>query len=89
MAGDYDSAREYYRAVLSDNPDSQDYLNMGHLAWSEGRIADAVEMYGRSMASGGYDVGTLEQNIRADVAALAAHGVDVSDLPLILDATAI
>ena len=41
------------------------------------------------MASGGYDVGTLEQNIRADVAALAAHGVDVSDLPLILDATAI
>lgn len=86
MAGDYDRSREYYERVLSDNPDAKDYLNMGHLAWVEGRMSDAVNLYGRSLAARGADMQSLRDALRADLAMLASKGVSSDDLPLILDA---
>jgi len=86
MSGDFDGARNYYSLILDDNPDRQDFLNMGHLAWAEGRIADAVTLYARSMSVSGGDVASLEADIKADSAALMSKGVDISDLPLMVDA---
>lgn len=86
MSGDMEAARECYRLVLNDNPDSRDYLNMGHLAWVEGRIADAVKLYKNTKIASGGDRETLRKAIMDDIAELASRGVDVAELPLILDA---
>lgn len=86
MAGDFDAARECYRHVLDDNPDARDYLNMGHLAWVEGRAGDAVKLYGKSKIASGGDRETLRKAIMDDIAVLASKGVELSELPLILDA---
>ena len=86
MSGDMDTARERYRSVLHDAPTAQDFLNAGHFAWAEGRIGDAVVLYRRTMNADGLDITGVEQAIRADFSALSSAGVNIGDLPLILDA---
>lgn len=86
MSGDFDTARRKYKEVLADEPDGSDYLNMGHLAWVEGRVADAIALYRRAMEASGLDIAGLEKAIRADLSSLAPKGVDVAELPLLLDA---
>lgn len=85
VSGDTDAARGYYREILNVGPRGADYLNMGHLAWAEGRIADAIRLYGKYADGAGADVDGLERDIRADLPALAAYSLNLSDLPLILD----
>ncbi|MDE6286564.1 MAG: hypothetical protein K2L99_06185, partial [Muribaculaceae bacterium] len=86
MCDDMDAARECYRQILSDNPDSRDYLNMAHLAWAEGRMADAVKLYLKTKIASGGDRGALRKAIMDDIAVLASKGVEIAELPLILDA---
>ena len=86
MSGDFETARRKYREVLDDAPDGSDYLNMGHLAWVEGRIADAITLYRRAMDASGLDLAGLEKAIRADMASIAPLGADPTELPLLLDA---
>lgn len=86
MSGDFDTARRKYKEVLADAPDGSDYLNMGHLAWAEGRIADTIVLYRRAMEASGLDMAGLEKVIRGDLASIAPLGVDTTELPLLLDA---
>lgn len=86
LSGDADTARSCYREILSHGATATDYLNMGHLAWAEGRMADAIKLYGKCMDARGYDAAALERDIRDDLPALSAYRLNVSDLPLILDA---
>ncbi|MDE6498241.1 MAG: tetratricopeptide repeat protein [Muribaculaceae bacterium] len=86
MCDDMEAARECYRQILADNPDSRDYLNMGHLAWAEGRMADAVRLYMKTKTASGGDRETLRKAIMDDISVLASKGVGISELPLILDA---
>ena len=86
MSGDFDTARRKYKEVLADEPDGSDYLNMGHLAWDEGRVADAIALYRRAMEASGLDIAGLEKAIRVDLPSLAPMGADVAELPLLLDA---
>ena len=86
MSGDFDTARRKYKEVLADEPDGSDYLNMGHLAWVEGRVADAIALYRRAMEASGLDIAGLEKAIRVDLPSLAPMGADVAELPLLLDA---
>ena len=89
MIDDYDSARKYYALIYKDEPTEADLLNMGHLAWVERRMADAIELYGRSMKAAGETIDALHDRITADFPALMPKGIDRSDLPLILDSISI
>lgn len=86
MTGDYDTARKYYSLIYQDEPTEADLLNMGHLAWVEHRMADAINLYHRSMLAAGENTASLHDRITADFPALAPNGIDRSELPLILDA---
>ncbi|MDE6160346.1 MAG: hypothetical protein K2F77_01665, partial [Muribaculaceae bacterium] len=86
MTGDYATARKYYRLIYQDEPTEADLLNMGHLAWVEHRMADAIDLYHRSMQIAGENIASLHDRITADFPVLAPNGIDRSELPLILDA---
>lgn len=86
VAGDADASRGYYHEILARGAAAEDYLNMGHLAWAESRMADAIRLYRRYTVEAGCDLAALERAIRDDMPALAAYRLNLSDLPLILDA---
>lgn len=80
----FDESESYYKRVLKDKPTATDYLNMGHLAWAQNRLHDAIGYYKQS-AKGG-SVGSLINSIRDDEKHLDAAGVDVSSMPMLIDA---
>lgn len=80
----FDASKSYYDRVLTNKPTSNDYLNMGHLAWARGNLSEALSFYRRSAAES--SVEALIGAIRQDTRQLEAAGVDVSLMPLIIDA---
>lgn len=86
LTGDYEGARERYRRILENEPNSGDYLNMGHVAMALAQYKEAINFYKLSM--NGADGGTeaLIRNIRADADALRGAGVTDRVTALIIDA---
>lgn len=80
----FDESEAYYKRVLKDKPTATDYLNMGHLAWAQNRLHDAIDCY--KLSAKGRTVGSLIDSIRDDEAHLATAGVDTSAMPMLIDA---
>lgn len=80
---DYDTARRYNDRILAElTPEPADYLNMGHLALAQNQIREAANYYSLSAP----EPQQLEQLIAGDIPLLKRAGIDVSLIPLILDA---
>ncbi len=80
---DFETARRYLDRILAElDPEAADYLNMGHLALAEGRIREAINLYSLSAP----EMESLEKMMADDMPLLQRAGVDVSVIPLILDA---
>lgn len=89
LTGDFDASRRYYGKILQDSPTAVDYLNMGHVALAAGDARSAINHYGlylQNVASP--TVETLSKAIEGDADALKRTGVDISVLPLVIDAVA-
>ncbi len=86
MTDDYARARRYYDMVRSDNPSARDFLNMGHLAWVERRLPDAIEAYRQAMLADSLTAEQLRGRITEDFPAIVPKGIRRSELPLLLDA---
>jgi tetratricopeptide (TPR) repeat protein len=85
LTGKYDLARNYYGKILSHKPDSQDYMNAGHTEWMLQNVKGALDLYRKSVETekGGYE--KFRVAFDRDIPELAAAGVDVAEIPLILD----
>jgi len=80
---DFDTARRYFERILTElSPTAADYLNMGHLALATGNIREALNYY--SLNSD--DADRLAAALREDMPLLERAGVDVTVIPLLLDA---
>ncbi len=86
LSGDYEQSSGYYHRVLNDNPNAEDFINMGHLALAQGDISKAIESYKKSLGSEGFDVDNLIESLKADEVYLVKIGVDITLMPLIVDA---
>lgn len=80
----YDEAQTYYSRILAGSPNANDYLNMGHLAWAQGRLHNAIDFYRLSAAESSADA--LVASIRDDSPNLEIAGIDTSSMPMMLDA---
>lgn len=85
LTGKYDQARNYYKKILIYNPDSQDYMNAGHTEWVLMNVKGTLELYKKSVESykDGYEKFRMEFD--HDIPELTAAGVDMAEIPLILD----
>lgn len=86
LSGDYEQSSGYYHRVLNDNPNAEDFINMGHLALAQGDISKAIESYKKSLGSEGFGVDNLIESLKADEVYLVKIGVDITLMPLIVDA---
>lgn len=80
---DFETARRYLSRIMAElQPEAADYLNMGHLALAEGNIREAINLYILSAP----EIENLEKMMSDDMPLLRRAGVDVSVIPLLLDA---
>lgn len=84
MNGNFEDAERYFDQIIASEPTVSDLLNAGHLAWATGRLGEAINYYRL-----GVERSSLEQvtgSIVADSNHLAKLGIDVSSIPLVIDA---
>lgn len=86
LAGEFEQSRIYYDKILSDNPSSEDFLNVGHLSLAQKRISEAISFYKRSIDEDVTKVDTLIELLNKDKKYLDEIGVDASLMHFIVDA---
>lgn len=84
VSGKYEQAMKYYHKLLEKEPQLQDYLNAGHVAWVTGEVANAADKYSKAlkMASSPEEFVTL---FNKDKEVLLEHGIKEEDIPLMKD----
>lgn len=86
LSGDGKGARETYQRILIAGADMHDYVNMGHLEWAEHNVGDAINYYLLAIEQSKGDVKKVIDDIRSDSKALEKMGVDLAEMPLMIDA---
>lgn len=85
LTGRYDQARNYYRKILDNQPNMQDYLNAGHTEWALQNLKEALGYYKKSIESEFGDFYKFHEQFTQDIPDLLVAGVEESEIPLILD----
>ena len=85
LTGKYDQARNYYGKLLSSQPDMHDYMNAGHTEWVLQNTKGASELYKKSIQKTKSDYETFIKEFNNDIPELTAAGVDINEIPLMLD----
>lgn len=85
LTGKKEQAERYYGKIMQDKPLPQDYLNAGHVAFSLGKIRDAIGFYKQSIVADGSDFEKFLRNFRQDIPDLLNAEVAETDIPILLD----
>ncbi|MCM1355190.1 MAG: hypothetical protein NC212_02145 [Staphylococcus sp.] len=85
LEGDIAKARRYSSALMTD-PTASDYLHAGHIELLSGNLDEAVGMYARSIASGGFDTAAFVRDFKEHLHSIPGEtGADDLTLGLIID----
>lgn len=84
LLGNYEQSLNYYEKVLADSPTPHDYLNIGHLHFSQHNFATAAGYYGKSLAAFGSKEDFLHA-FNADTTYLHDKGITPMEIDLLLD----
>ncbi len=80
----FDESQAYYDRLIASDPTAEDLLNYGHLAWAQRRLGEAINYYRLSAERSSAD--KLIEAIRSDSKYLAMAGIDIDEMPLVIDA---
>ena len=86
VEGDYERAAKYYEKILSNNPTTADWLNLGHLHLARGNFREAARAYGKFLSEHGNDVSALDGAVAEDMEFLRRAKIDPTMLALVIDA---
>lgn len=84
LTGKYDQARSYYNKIISQQPDAQDFMNAGHTEWVLQNINGTLELYKKSVQVAN-DYHKFRRDFHNDIPDLTAAGIDIEEIPLMLD----
>jgi len=81
------SQAEYYsqKVIGSEDPNVQDILNAGHIAWCQNKFTQAIENYLKCVEMIQYNWEVFQDMMNEDKPHLLNNGIDVDDYPLMLD----
>jgi tetratricopeptide (TPR) repeat protein len=85
LSGKFDHARNYYKKILSLQPDSHDYMNAGHIEWALQNLKGAVEYYKKSVETVNNEYDKFYSEFSSDIPDLINAGIEKSEIPLVLD----
>lgn len=85
MSRQFKAAADNYASLMTAEPSATDCLNAGHTAWALGNYRDAIQNYKQCMEKDGNGIEGLLKLLDADKAHLQAIGLDISEIPMIID----
>jgi tetratricopeptide (TPR) repeat protein len=85
LTGKYDQARHYYKKIMDNQPQTQDFLNAGHTEWALQNIRKALTFYQSAVQAEAGDFEKFQTLFKQDIPDLIPAGIEPSEIPLILD----
>ena len=85
VTGRLDEAAKYFSRLSESGFTPHDRINMGHLAFCQGKTREAAENYLAALESDKISVEAFINIYREDSQMLTANGVNPDDLPIVLD----
>lgn len=82
MSGNFEKSEQYYSKLLAGTPGSSDYLNLGHAAFLQNRIKDALNYY---RIANELDQQAFATSFKEDSSVLMDLGLSRSSVSLMLD----
>jgi len=83
VLGKFDTSQKYFNKILENNPTAYDYINFGHVLFCKGEKMRSVELYLKAVKL--KDINEVEQNINDDREKLIEHGIENTDIDLLID----
>jgi len=85
LTGKYSQAQKHYSQIIENRPQTHDYLNAGHTAWTLRNFKKALEYYTQAIQSESGDINKFIDLFKLDITDLLSAGVNPSEIPLLLD----
>lgn len=85
LSGKFRQAENYYAKIIDQKPTKLDYLNAGHVAWSQQKRNDALQLYAKSVQLFRLDDDDFYKAFDQDVPQLCESGVSKEEIPLMMD----
>jgi len=85
LAGKFEQAERYYAMILQNSPSPQDWMNMGHVKWGLGKIAEALDAYLNCFRESDWDWEGFSGNFEDDVEELRMAGIGDLEVRMMLD----
>lgn len=89
VSGNMKSAVYYSDKLVESEPEAQNFLNAGHIAWCLKRKKDAIHHYQNCLQKLQYDWKVFIEMVNKDKSYLISNGVEADEIPLLLDAISI
>ncbi len=85
LTGKYDQARNYYKKILANQPNTQDLLNAGHTEWALQNIKGAIEFYRQAVEKENRDFYKFQEAFNQDIPDLIVAGIEDTEISLMMD----
>ena len=85
ISGNIKQADYYIKKILDNEPNAQDYLNAGHIAWCRHNLAEALEFYRKNMNLKQNNWELFLEAFNEDKSYLISNGIDADEISLFID----
>lgn len=85
LTGKYDQARNYYKKILDNQPNAQDFLNAGHTEWALQNIKGALAHYQQAVQIENGNFSKFQEQFNQDIPDLLIAGIEETEVALMLD----
>ncbi|MCD7850504.1 MAG: tetratricopeptide repeat protein [Parabacteroides sp.] len=85
LTGKYDQARNYYKKILDNQPNAQDFLNSGHTEWALQNIKGALAHYQQAVQIENGNFSKFQEQFNQDIPDLLIAGIEETEVALMLD----
>jgi hypothetical protein len=72
--------------LIENTATAHDYLNAGHIAWCQRKLTKAIDFYKESLSLQDNNRELFIESLLDDKSYLIANGIDVDEIPLMIDA---
>lgn len=85
LTGKYDQARNYYKKILANQPNTQDFLNAGHTEWALQNIKGTMDYYKQAVNKENGNFLKFQEEFNQDIPDLIVAGIEDTEIPLMMD----
>jgi len=86
VSGNISQAEYYANKLIENSGTAHDYLNAGHIAWCQRKLAKAIDFYKESLSLQDNNRELFIESLLDDKSYLIANGIDADEIPLMIDA---